>query len=296
MNTDSSLAALATQAIKIPEPRSYFQGALAPDLLLPTNILLFHRRKGASLHSRGRSLHHRHVLIFNLRCAANVVVDDLVVRVNPGQALLIFPYQFHGYQIQSPGADLVWTFVTFDLERGSLPESLRQRPITIQESTAEHLRNLIALWLSRETPERNAQVTLETAQLLQTVSASSSEARRRRGHHEPAKQDDFDRMLAKVCRIIQARMHDGIRIKNIASDASISESHLRLLFRTRMGASLGDYLQSMRMIRAAQLLAQSELSIETIGQRCGYGSIYAFSRAFKKSMSQSPRAFRKDRR
>ena len=37
---------LSSLAVKIPEPRNYFHGTLAPELLLPGNILLFHRRTG----------------------------------------------------------------------------------------------------------------------------------------------------------------------------------------------------------------------------------------------------------
>lgn len=280
---------LSTLAVRIPEPRNYFQGALAPELLLPTNVLLFHRREGRWLTSPGRSHHHRFVMISCVKGPANVVVDDTFVPLSPGQTLLVFPYQFHGYQCAQPGPDLAWIFVTFELERGVMPDSLRQRPVALNSAATEHLRIIATLWLTPESAERNARITLETALLLHYLASHAGSSPRRSG-----RLDRFDRTLARVCKNIQAHLHDGVRIKTLASDESISESHLRLLFRTRMGLSLGDYLQSMRMVRATQLLAQSELSIEEIGARCGYGSIYAFSRAFKKALKQSPRAFRKE--
>jgi AraC-like DNA-binding protein len=278
---------LRALAVKIPEPRDYFRGTLSPELLVPTNILLFHRQIGG-IGGPARAYHQRHVLIFCLSCSADVIVDDLFVRLNPGQALLVLPYQFHGYRVASPDAKLVWAFVTFELERGTIPEILRQRPVALSSAAAEHLRDLIAHWLQKERPERNAQVTLHTAWLLHhLIQSAESHA------HQPVRQTGLNRTLSRVCKLFQSRMHEGVRIKNISSEESISESHLRLLFRKRTGTSLGRYLHSMRMIRATQLLAQSDLSIKEISERCGYGSIYAFSRAFKTEMKLSPRAFRK---
>lgn len=279
---------LSSLAVKIPEPRNYFHGTLAPELLLPGNILLFHRRTGGFGKSKNRAFHQRHVLIFSLCCSADVIVDDVFVRLNPGQALLVFPHQFHGYRVEPRSSNLVWAFVTFDLERGNIPEMLRQRPVSLSAAAGEHLRLLISSWLEEESPGRNAQVTLETAWLLHYL-AESAETRARR----PVKQDRLNRTLSRVCKLFQARMHEGVRIKTISSEESISESHLRLLFRERTGTSLGSYLHSMRMMRATQLLVQSDLSIKEISSRCGYGSIYAFSRAFRNEMKLSPRAFRK---
>jgi len=56
--------------------------------------------------------------------------------------------------------------------------------------------------------------------------------------------------------------------------------------------SLGAYMRESRLsVAASMLVSTDQSSVERIAKACGFVSIFAFSRAFKKAMGHSPRAY-----
>jgi AraC family transcriptional regulator of arabinose operon len=51
-------------------------------------------------------------------------------------------------------------------------------------------------------------------------------------------------------------------------------------------------MRESRLSEAAKLLQNSELNVSEIGEKCGFESLYAFSRAFRKAYGIPPRAYR----
>ena len=74
--------------------------------------------------------------------------------------------------------------------------------------------------------------------------------------------------------------------------AHLSPSHLRRVFREAMGVSFGQFMLQARINHAAALLHETRLSISEIAEASGFESLYAFSRAFKRSTGQAPTVFR----
>src|ERR1700759_1563992 len=96
MHREASLERLARM---LPSPLRPLHGQRALRLALPDNIICFCRRSATDLNrpQRGRALHHRYVLILALQTAVTVAVDDRAIRLNPGEGLLVLPFQFHDY-------------------------------------------------------------------------------------------------------------------------------------------------------------------------------------------------------
>jgi AraC-like DNA-binding protein len=99
-------------------------------------------------------------------------------------------------------------------------------------------------------------------------------------------------ILEKVNRYVREHLSQSVTISDIAQELNYSVSHLRAVFRDRLGVSLGRYMRESRLAEAAQLLQTSDLNISAIGERCGFESLYAFSRAFRKAYGIPPRAYR----
>jgi AraC-like DNA-binding protein len=100
-------------------------------------------------------------------------------------------------------------------------------------------------------------------------------------------------VIDQINRYIWDNFDRNLKISDLAERFPYSESHLRLLFRKRMGMSLGTYIQKVRMNRARALLVNSGLNVSQVAQASGYDSLYSFSRAFKKSIGLSPLAYKK---
>jgi len=84
--------------------------------------------------------------------------------------------------------------------------------------------------------------------------------------------------------------HYNTRIKNdeLAALTGLSTVYFRKLFTEVTGTSPIDYIQSLRIKKAKEMLRSDYSSITDIAQALGYGNIYDFSRAFKKCTGLSP--------
>lgn len=78
----------------------------------------------------------------------------------------------------------------------------------------------------------------------------------------------------------------------IAKAVGYNESHISHLFTDTFHMTLTEYLTSMRITDAVDLLARTDQSISQIALSLGFGSIRNFNRAFAKHVRQSPSAYR----
>jgi len=77
------------------------------------------------------------------------------------------------------------------------------------------------------------------------------------------------------------------------AELGYSVSHLRAVFARRLGVEPGPlHARNRACRRPAQLLQRSEFNVSEIGERCGFESLYAFSRAFRKAYGIPPRTYR----
>lgn len=81
-------------------------------------------------------------------------------------------------------------------------------------------------------------------------------------------------------------------LEALAQRSHMSRATFVRAFRARAGAAPLDVLTRLRMAQACRWLAQSTLSLAEIGARIGYESEAAFSRAFKRTIGNSPGQFR----
>ena len=71
-----------------------------------------------------------------------------------------------------------------------------------------------------------------------------------------------------------------------------NESHISHLFADTFHMTLTEYLNSMRITDALDLLARTDQSIGHIALSLGFGSIRSFNRTFSRQVKQSPTAYR----
>ena len=81
-------------------------------------------------------------------------------------------------------------------------------------------------------------------------------------------------------------------VASLASEAGQSRSVFAQSFLHATGVSPLRYLTDLRMRLALLSLSRERQPIETIASQLGYGSLAAFSRAFKRSVGVSPGTIR----
>jgi AraC-like DNA-binding protein len=96
---------------------------------------------------------------------------------------------------------------------------------------------------------------------------------------------------AKDMLVKNLRYH--ITISNLATEAGMSESKLKYVFKKVYGSGVFTYLQNARMERARQLLEETDKSVKEIAVITGYKRISSFIRSFRRMFNKSPAAWRR---
>lgn len=79
----------------------------------------------------------------------------------------------------------------------------------------------------------------------------------------------------------------------LAANVGMSRSNFASRFKSSYGVGPIDFLRSVRLRRAAELLVMSDLPVKRIGRLVGYESRPHFSRVFKNAHGAAPGAFRR---
>ncbi len=96
------------------------------------------------------------------------------------------------------------------------------------------------------------------------------------------------RLLSWLAENISA----SIAVRDMAATVSISESHLRRLFRAEYGTGPARYFQEMKMREARRLLRESAEPIKAISSRLGFDDLPHFYRSFKNYTEMAPAEYR----
>jgi len=265
----------------LPEPASYWSGPAVPPPLLPRNVLAFRRRDAELRGGRGaHSQHHRFVFVAALRGAGRVGLDAALSVLEEGSALLIQPFQSHYYLDTAPR--LHWLFVTFDHPPDPRLERARGRRRPLDAEALRLLARFLRAWRYRR-----AEMALELGRLLPGFCAPAPGRLRGR---RPAGGDDL--LLQRLQRHAYENRDRFVSLEQTAAALGVSASSLRHRFRLATGRSLGRHLRGIRLEHACRLLASTDRRVGEIAERCGYDTVFAFSRAFAHAYGVSPRAYR----
>ena len=91
-------------------------------------------------------------------------------------------------------------------------------------------------------------------------------------------------------------LHRRLTLAGVARDvAYLSPSHLARLFRAGRQESFTNFVQGLRLRRAASLLESTDLSVQYISDRVGYGDISRFTLHFRRLFGSTPSEWRKEK-
>ncbi|RCS25540.1 AraC family transcriptional regulator [Phyllobacterium salinisoli] len=107
-------------------------------------------------------------------------------------------------------------------------------------------------------------------------------------HHQENYKDRLDRVLD----YIYAHLEDDLSFDRLAEVACLSPYHWSRIYSAMRGETVVATIRRLRLQRAADQLANSDLEIGAVTVRAGYSSTDTFGRAFKDAFGVSPVAYR----
>ena len=101
---------------------------------------------------------------------------------------------------------------------------------------------------------------------------------------------------AKIAQAVEQMeknfLNGDFRLETLSDNCGISYRYFEQLFRQKYGMSPKEYLLSLRLEHAKELLADSDLRIKDIALLLGYGDITHFGKLFTAKTGYTPREYR----
>jgi len=114
-------------------------------------------------------------------------------------------------------------------------------------------------------------------------------------------QDDYYKSFTVINKMqnaldyIHTNYHEAITLTEISNQTGLKTSQFSKLFRHMCGMSFVNYLNQVRVSKAAEMLVHTSESITSISISCGFNSIRNFNYTFQKIKGLSPSALRKEK-
>ncbi|MCC5830221.1 MAG: DNA-binding transcriptional regulator [Phycisphaeraceae bacterium] len=101
-----------------------------------------------------------------------------------------------------------------------------------------------------------------------------------------------DLIVARAMRYIAEHACQGWNVGDVLRHVPLSRRQLELRFRRQLGRTPHAEIIRVRLNTARRLLAETDLSVDAIAQRCGFGYAQNLSKAMRQADGQSPAAWR----
>ena len=102
-----------------------------------------------------------------------------------------------------------------------------------------------------------------------------------------------DERMHKITKYLERQYSEPISLKSVSAHFNISERSLSRMFQSRLQISFLQYLKTLRMIKAIEMLLKTNKSIHEIAISVGYDTLGSFSNTFFSFTRSRPSDFRK---
>ena len=102
-----------------------------------------------------------------------------------------------------------------------------------------------------------------------------------------------DRALYDALDFMRQHYTERLTLAQVARRAGVSRTYFSRLFRERQHTTFQDYIARLRLERARQLLASTELSLGRVAELSGHGTAQYLCRVFRRATRTTPLAYRR---
>ena len=100
-------------------------------------------------------------------------------------------------------------------------------------------------------------------------------------------------VIRKMKEYIEANYNSDLTLKNLSKIFHYNVAYFGKLFKSNTGMSYNDYVTSVRMEKAKELLCSTNMKVAQISERVGFANVSYFCRSFREYYGSSPESYRK---
>ena len=245
----------------------------------PTDLLYGNLTKGfpgfpPMFHSHGE-------LLYVARGSLNITIDGKNYVLQEGQISILFPYLTHSYQ-SAPESDVL--FFLFDPSVIAFTNTmLTKHPVyPIMDGKPYATMLLRALEMRKQGKMKTATAYLNAVLGELLAVAQLTDAPETSG-----------RTVVKVLEYCAEHFTEPITLKTLADALFISQSYVSKIFSDKLRYSFREYINSLRINKAKELLTDSPMPISEVTYTCGFSNQSSFNRVFQDFCGCTPREYRK---
>lgn len=110
--------------------------------------------------------------------------------------------------------------------------------------------------------------------------------------HSASEKAGLDERVRRAVDLLTEKLREPFALERLAKECGLSVSRLAHLFRDQIGVPPRQFLEDLRLQRAALLLRSTNLRIGEIAEGVGYPDAFYFSSRFRKAFGKSPSGYR----
>ena len=161
----------------------------------------------------------------------------------------------------------------------------------------QEFHELIARILSEmRRPEEDPSRGVMLSALMREMLALTYRASKNSDHHAEVAALDSDPRITELIEYINHHYREELKVTDLADKFFVSRYHLSRRFKEATGFTILEYINSVRIIKAQELLIQSDMKIGDLVTHVGFGSSSQFTRVFKQITGVTPSQYRREQR
>ena len=99
--------------------------------------------------------------------------------------------------------------------------------------------------------------------------------------------------VSKGKRLLEQEYMKEISLTEISERLGIHPNYLSTLFKTETGITYSQYLRSLRVKKASEMMRTTYVKVNEIAERVGYSDTASFYRVFKEELGMSPARYKR---
>ena len=232
-----------------------------------------------------------YMLLYTYSGSGELRYTDKKYPVGPHEGFLVDCRQSISYKATSVDED--WAFVWFYMNGSTFNTYFSQfssvsKPVFWAEESSDletHIRRLARVASQRSTSQSELVASTAIISILTELILKNADSS---GEHKA-----MPRYLDGIIERINTGYAGLITLDKLASEFNVSKFHLSREFKKYTGYSPNEYLISVRINRAKELLRRTSYSVNEISQLTGCGDVNHFIQLFKSREKTTPAAFRR---
>lgn len=106
-------------------------------------------------------------------------------------------------------------------------------------------------------------------------------------------QEEKGGVIERAIRYIHRHVEKELSRESVADYVGLNPAYLSRLFKKETGQNLIDFLISVKMNRARELLDTTDMTVSSVAQQVGYSNFSHFTKMFRKQFDVNPHEYRK---